>query len=373
MIFAKKTVILSILFMHAFFSNSQNVTILSANIKGLDPGSKVYLSQTSRAERLDSLVCENEHFKFKLNIKKGDVYFVTFYKNAIRFDYAVYLQNGSNTHLIGIPNSANLKFTGSELAKIQDTFYKKLYKVNHLVAVLKKKISQETDTILLNKLKDDMQTHLIFRDEYYWNWLKKHSNSPFSVAIINLYMPSVTTNTNLLEDFYNQLPTQVKENNLITKVLPYTFARMRENEKLKVGDFVKDFVLPDTAGIVNTFSSYKNNNYILIDIWASWCAPCRKSTPEIIKLLKTYNKQFRVISISADTNKEKWKEAIVKDNMFWIQLSDLKGTDSGFIKDNNIYSFPTYLIISPEGVIVSKPWNIEGINTKLKEIFSFKN
>ena len=370
MILAKITIILSIFFMHALISNSQNITTLSGNIKGLDPGSKVYLSQTSRAERLDSLVSLNELFKFKLKIKKGDVYFVTFFKNSSRFDYAVYLQNGSDTHLTGIPNSTNLKYTGSELAKVQDTFYKKLYEINSLGAALEKKISQETDTVLLNKLKVQMQTHLVSLNGYYWNWLKNHNNSPFSVAIINLYMPSVTTNTNLLEDFYNQLPKQAKENNLITKILPFTFARMRENEKLKIGDFIKDFVLRDTAGIAHTISSYKNNNYILIDIWASWCAPCRKSTPEIIKLLKTYDKQFSVISISADTDKEKWKEAIVKDNMSWTQLSDLKGTESGFMKDSTIFAFPTYLIISPEGVIVSKPWSIEGVKSFFGEIFS---
>lgn len=59
--------------------------------------------------------------------------------------------------------------------------------------------------------------------------------------------------------------------------------------------------------------------------------------------------------------------------MYWYHLSDLKGTDIGFMKEKYISAFPTYVLVSPEGVIISKPFNIDRVKEELVKIFVMEN
>ncbi len=160
----------------------------------------------------------------------------------------------------------------------------------------------------------------------------------------------------------------------MTKLIPFLLAKRKTDEKFKVGNIIKDFTLNDTSGNAHSFFELKKNNYVLLDFWASWCGPCRLSTPEIKSLLNKYGQyNFKVISISADTESDKWKKAIIKDTMNWENLSDLKGTDTGFMNDNFIFSFPTYVLVSPSGEIISRPFRLSGISEKLLYIFPDKH
>ncbi|MDB5250126.1 MAG: hypothetical protein JWQ40_4520 [Segetibacter sp.] len=80
-----------------------------------------------------------------------------------------------------------------------------------------------------------------------------------------------------------------------------------------------------------------------------------------------------MISISADTDSKKWKDAIVKDKMNWLHLSDLKGTDPGFIKDNNIFAYPTYILTWPGEIIISTPVDIERVKEHVVRLFAKVN
>lgn len=336
-------------------------------------GSKVYLSQRSRSAWVDSLIVTSDSFQFKLNIEQGDAYFITYKVKSQRIDWSVYLQNGSDVHLSSIENTNRLLFSGSDLADEQNEFFKQIFTFNKPWTELLNKLAVEKDSIVISRLKLDEKKLIETTEIFYESWLKNHNNSPFSVAVICLYMPDAKAKADVLEKFYNDLSPQAKENNLVTKTMPLFFASMRAKEMLKQGEPIKDFVLKDTSGMAHSFYSLKGDNYVLLDLWASWCGPCRKSTPEIKKLLTTYSKyNFKVIGISADTDSEKWKDAIVQDKMNWSQLSDLNDTEDGFMKNNRILGYPTYLLISPQGMIISKPWSIERVKEKLADIFSME-
>jgi len=119
-----------------------------------------------------------------------------------------------------------------------------------------------------------------------------------------------------------------------------------------------DFTQTDDKGNEFKLSSLRGK-YVLVDFWASWCAPCRAENPN---LLKAYNKlkdrKFEIVGISLDETKAAWLKAVAADGMPWIQVSDLKGFKSDIAVKLGISAIPQNVLVDPQGVIIAK--NLRG-------------
>ncbi|WP_067149489.1 TlpA family protein disulfide reductase [Pseudotamlana agarivorans] len=117
------------------------------------------------------------------------------------------------------------------------------------------------------------------------------------------------------------------------------------------------------------FMNYENNSggtlslddlkgkFTYIDVWATWCSPCLAQVPHLKKLEKAYHgKQINFLSISIDASKdyEKWKKMIVEKELGGIQVIADKAAESQFTKDYFISSIPRFILIDPNGLIVTK-------------------
>lgn len=109
---------------------------------------------------------------------------------------------------------------------------------------------------------------------------------------------------------------------------------------------------------------------VLIDFWASWCSPCRKSNPSKVQLYNKYkDKGLVIFSVSLDQKEDGWKNAIISDKLDWpLHVSDLKGWQSDAAKTYGVSSIPANLIIDKNGKILAK--NIRGEELD-KFIFEF--
>ena len=342
---------------------SQQLTTFSGTISGIDVGSKVYISQASANRIIDSLTVTNSSFQFKLLIGKFDLFMVQYSVNSKRSDYPVFLQKGSNIFISITGQKKPVTFTGSALANEQNDYYKGIFKTGEKIYSLDHELSKIKDSALIGKLNVEKKSLIEEEGNYSVAWVRSHLSSPFSVAILAYYMDNTPAAT--LMALYQNLSVEATKNNLVDRGLAATIAVKSIHEQFKIGEAVNDFALKDTAGFVHSFYKLKENKYVLLDFWASWCGPCRRNNPEISKLLNAYQDYLQVISISADTDSTQWKKAIIDDKMYWPNLSDLKGTDAGFIKEHHVYSFPTYIIIAPNSKIVAVPNNIKGV----KEFF----
>ena len=98
------------------------------------------------------------------------------------------------------------------------------------------------------------------------------------------------------------------------------------------------------------FNHQIKKGVILIDFWASWCAPCRAANPKMVKLYKKYkDKNFTILGVSLDRDKDSWSKAIKLDNLMWTQVSDLKYWSSPVAKLYNVEAIPYSVMIDKDG------------------------
>ena len=127
--------------------------------------------------------------------------------------------------------------------------------------------------------------------------------------------------------------------------------------KKKVGDDFVDFQLPNQNNIIISTNQFKGK-WFFLDFWSSSCLPCRKQFPSLKIIYKDFKlKNFEIIAISLDQNKQKWIQALEIETPSWINLIETKGVLGKIPVKYGIFSIPSNFLINPQGKIVAK--NIE--------------
>jgi thiol-disulfide isomerase/thioredoxin len=107
---------------------------------------------------------------------------------------------------------------------------------------------------------------------------------------------------------------------------------------------------------------------VVMDFWASWCGPCRESVPELKALTKKYSSsELVLVSFSADTDQQAWKDFLTKHDMDCPQSWD---GDGGIRKQFDVNVFPTHLVLDQEGFIRER---IVGLNPQLSVVGRLKD
>lgn len=136
-------------------------------------------------------------------------------------------------------------------------------------------------------------------------------------------------------------------------------------QKVAIGQSAPAFSIPDVNGSRVGLEAFRDQ-YVLLDFWASWCAPCRRANPAWVELYQAYHGQkFTIVGISVDDKRDNWLRAIEKDQLPWTNLSNLKGWDE-VADEYGVKAIPQNFLLAPEGVILAK--NLEP--TELKEMLS---
>jgi len=144
-----------------------------------------------------------------------------------------------------------------------------------------------------------------------------------------------------------------------------------EGLKLGIGKVAPDFEQLGTDQKTNIKLSDLRGKVVLIDFWASWCGPCRKENPNVVKTYAKYKDDgFTIMSVSLDTDKEKWLAAIKQDNLTWPNhVSDLRGWNNRVAGLYEVTSVPFTVLIDQQGKIIKTNLRGEALESELQRIY----
>lgn len=138
--------------------------------------------------------------------------------------------------------------------------------------------------------------------------------------------------------------------------------------KPAVGDMAPEISMNDVDDKPFSLSRLKGK-YVLIDFWASWCGPCREENPNVVAAYNQFkDKNFTVLGVSLDKNKQAWIDAIKDDKLNWQHISDLKYWSSAAVPLYGLDGIPYNVLIDPQGKIIAADLRGNALQNKLAEI-----
>ena len=140
-----------------------------------------------------------------------------------------------------------------------------------------------------------------------------------------------------------------------------------------IGSSAPEIALPNPQGDTLRLSSLKGK-YVLIDFWASWCGPCRRENPNVVRMYQKYkDKGFEILGVSLDRSKAPWEQAIEKDGLTWLHVSDLNYFNGPAAKTYGVNAIPHTVLVGPDGKIVAKNLRGKALENKLAQVLSSSN
>lgn len=193
--------------------------------------------------------------------------------------------------------------------------------------------------------------------------MSENITNPLGIGLFTTYASIFADDIQMLLDLSKQIPEAYRAQ----KAVQMTINNLNKISRTSVGSQFVDFAFQTVDGRETSLAECVNNNkYVLIDFWASWCAPCRASLPSIKALNDKFgDKGLCIIGVSLDKEQNEWLQAINNFQMTWLQTSSLHYWDDEIADLYGVRAIPSTVLIDNKGTIIDRNVDIEKLSDKL--------
>jgi peroxiredoxin len=334
--------------------------VITGNVTGLANG-EVKITTTSEDHRVVAAgKSENGAFSVQGSIPEPGLYFIVMSNEQPQY---IFVENTPITITGTKADIKNIKVEGSsshkDFQEFNKTFNPLIGELNSFAAQIQKEGNERKRENLVAQY--DSVVKLVSEQVGNFVAAKKSSYvSPFLLWVT----AQVASDPMLLEQRFNTLDEPIR-NSQIGKSLSEFIAYSKVGA---IGTDALDFTQNDIEGKPVSLSSFKGK-YVLLDFWASWCRPCRAENPNVVKAYTKFkDKNFTVLGVSLDQQKDAWVKAINADHLTWNHVSDLQYWNNAVAQMYHIESIPGNFLIDPNGKIIARDLHGEELELKLCEV-----
>lgn len=345
------------------FSQKLNLTTISGRVENA-PSNIIFLSELGGNSMIitdSAIIKADKTFSFSTNIPKPNFYQLSFKTE----NYAILVIEPREDLTIDLDANAMIrpyKVSGSPNTQYVYTTIMQLNIFDQLLDSLNTVYNE----ISSSPQKDSIEPILIYQ---YQQIVESKNNYLINSIGSNPMLASLLFIDKLEIDKY--IETYVALDNFLMKnYSDNIFARdlhskVEAKTMLMPGKIAPEIALSDPNGKIIKLSSLKGK-YVIIDFWASWCSPCRRANPTMVRMYNTYHsKGLEIYGVSLDKEKEPWIQAIKDDGLNWIHVSDLLYWSSVAAKTYGVGSIPFTVLIDKEGKIIATGLHAEELEKKI--------
>jgi peroxiredoxin len=370
-------------------SCKDNSVRISGTLLNPVKGNYIFLDElmSSEVKAVDSVkLSENGTFSFKREIKSPAFYLL---KISDRNFLTVLLAPGEKMNITTQFDSLNYpsSITGSQGTELMNEYNRYLRntitKLTGLNEVYKQNLNDARLPQIMESLDSLAQSYLNDINSYTKKYIDNNLTS--LVSLIALYQ-QVAPNVYVLNpssDYKYYLKVDSSLSKLYPDYEPVTTLHEQvqqliggsDTKKIETsiageGEEAPEIILPSPAGDTIKLSSTRGS-VVLLDFWASWCAPCRQENPNLVRAYNLYHKKgFQIYQVSLDKTREAWVKGIEDDNLGkWIQVSDIQYWNSKAAQLYKIESIPSNFLLDKSGRIIATNLRGEALQNKLAQLF----
>jgi peroxiredoxin len=329
---------------------------------------KIYLQKRTDGPLItidSSMISSAGEFKIKGAIDYPEVYYLTI--PATKSSVPFFIEPAQIIVNIRTKNIDKTKITGSKTQAAYDSYLDKLDEFNAKIRqnyTLHNSAEEAGDQAKIRYYDSVLTAFDDQRGQYSKDYVLQNPASFISPYI--MFRNSYTYGMEDLEKALNTFDTSLSHSVYTGFMSDY----LKVLKRVAVGQNYVPFSLPDSAGVNVPVSDFAGKGYLLMDFWASWCAPCRAENPNVVALYKKYHPRgFDIFGVSFDSNRDRWLKAIADDSLTWHHVSDLKGWENAAGKIYGIRSIPSNVLLDSNGVIIAKNILGEELKAKLEELY----
>ena len=353
---------LAILLLVPFALSAQKKFSISGSIDGLPDGSTVSLSDANKPEdTLAKASVQKGAFQLNGSVSEANLYQLNF--DAVQKKSLLFIGN-EKVNIDGNINAVqDIAVTGSKVHDDFELFKKTFNPLFQELTAMGQRLSRTPSLTKSDSAMDAYRRQLEKIKVEVDKFVASHQNSPVSPFVL-VVTSEIEQDLPTIERRYAQLNKNV-QNGFYGKIIKQ---QLDEKKAGAIGSEAIEFTQADPDGKQVALSSFRGK-YVLVDFWASWCRPCREENPNVVRAYNKFkDKNFTVLGVSLDNNRQPWLKAIKADELSWTQVSDLKGWNNEAAARYNIQAIPQNFLIDPSGKIIAKNLRGPDLESRLCEL-----